>query len=61
MHWNKNMNFNHHQLDMIQASGALIAYLGFSITEANEVLKFITGIATFSYLVYKWRKDVKGK
>jgi hypothetical protein len=55
-----NMNF-HHQLDMIKAFAAGAVYFGISISDANEILKFATGLLTAGYLIYKWRKDVNGK
>lgn len=54
------MNF-HHQLDMIKAFAAGAVYFGISISDANEILKFATGLLTAGYLIYKWRKDVNGK
>jgi hypothetical protein len=56
-----NMNFVNHHLDMIKAGVAAITYFGITLTDANEVLKFGTGILTAGYLIYKWRKDIKGK
>lgn len=55
------MNFVNHHLDMIKAGVAAITYFGITLTDANEVLKFGTGLLTAGYLIYKWRKDIKGK
>jgi hypothetical protein len=56
----KNMHVLFHK-DIIQAGGALIIYYGISLSDVNEVGKFIATALTISYVIWKWARESKDK
>lgn len=52
------MNKMQHKLDAIKVTLAAATASGFSLTDAETLLKCLTWVVTIAYALWKWRQDV---